>query len=109
MTNCEVMCSQRLRLMAQTRWETAHLYTTIAQTEVNPSGMRPEMSATSFRCEKSVPLARACILASDARARLRGWVDPIDERIAVRAATAKAKVASAERTVKVAAQALIES
>ena len=53
MTNCEMGRSQRLRLIAQTPRETAHLYTTIAQNEVNPAGMRPEIRAISLRYEKS--------------------------------------------------------
>lgn len=56
-----------------------------------------------------VPLAKARILASEARAKLRAGIDPIGERQAERAARTQAEEHAAERTFKAAATALVES
>jgi len=56
-----------------------------------------------------VPLARARILAAEARAKLRGGIDPIAERQASREARARAAAEAPERTFRVAARALVDS
>ena len=56
-----------------------------------------------------VPLAKARILASEARAKLRNGTDPIGNRQAEREAKAKAEVEATERTFKTATAALLES
>jgi integrase len=56
-----------------------------------------------------IPLARARLLASEARAKLRAGIDPIGERRAARAAEVQAKADSVERTFKAAATALVDS
>ena len=56
-----------------------------------------------------VPLAKARILAADARARLRAGVDPISDRKSERDAQARTEAEAAERTFKAAAIALVES
>lgn len=56
-----------------------------------------------------VPLAKARILASEARAKLRSGTDPIGDRQAEREAKAKAEVEATERTFKTATAALLES
>lgn len=56
-----------------------------------------------------VPLAKARTLASEARAKLRQGVDPINDRQAERAAKARAEAEAAERTFRAATTALLES
>ena len=56
-----------------------------------------------------VPLAKARILAGEARGTLRSGVDPIADRQAERAALVRAETEAAERTFKAAATALVES
>lgn len=56
-----------------------------------------------------VPLAKARVLASEARAKLRSGIDPIGNRQAEREAKAKAEVEATERTFKTATAALLES
>lgn len=56
-----------------------------------------------------VPLAKARVLASQARVRLRAGVDPISDRQAERAALVRSEAEAAERTFKAAAIALVES
>jgi integrase len=56
-----------------------------------------------------VPLAKARILAGEARAKLRTGVDPIADRRAERVALARAEAEATERTFKAAAIALVES
>lgn len=56
-----------------------------------------------------VPLAKARILATEARAKLRAGIDPIGERQAERQARAQSEADAAERTFKAAATALVES
>ena len=57
----------------------------------------------------AVPLAKARILAGEARAKLRAGIDPIGERQAERVARVQAEADAAERTFKAAATALVES
>jgi hypothetical protein len=56
-----------------------------------------------------VPLAKARILAGEARAELQTMVDPIAERPAGRAAQARTEAEAIERRFKAAAIALVES
>ena len=56
-----------------------------------------------------VPLAKARVLAGEARAKLRDGVDPIAGRQAERVAVVRAETEAAERTFKAAATALVES
>jgi integrase len=56
-----------------------------------------------------VPLAKARILAADARAKLRTGIDPICNRQAEREAKAKGEAEAAERTFVAATAALLES
>jgi integrase len=56
-----------------------------------------------------VPLAKARILAGQARAALRSGADPIAARQAERVARARAEAEAAERTFKAAANALVDS
>jgi integrase len=56
-----------------------------------------------------VPLAKARVLATQARAKLREGVDPISNRQSDRAALARAEAEATERTFKAAAIALVES
>lgn len=56
-----------------------------------------------------VPLAKARILAGEARAKLRQGVDPIGNRQAERQAKAQAEAEAAERTFKAATEALLKS
>jgi integrase len=56
-----------------------------------------------------VPLAKARVLAAEARAKLRQRVDPIAHRDAEREAKARAETEAAERTFKAATEALLES
>ena len=56
-----------------------------------------------------VPLAKARILASEARAKLRDGVDPIGNRQAERETKARAEAETVERTFKTATAALLES
>ena len=56
-----------------------------------------------------VPLAKARILASEARAKLRSGADPIAARQTERAARVRAEVEAAERTFKAAALSLVDS
>ena len=56
-----------------------------------------------------VSLAKARTLASEARARLRGGIDPITARVEDRAAKARAEAEASERTFKAAATALVQS
>jgi integrase len=55
------------------------------------------------------PLAKARVLAAEARAKLRAGVDPIGDRQAERAAQAQAAAAAKEQTFRAAAMALVES
>jgi integrase len=57
----------------------------------------------------SVPLAKARVLANEARAKLREGIDPISARQDERAAHARAESEAAERTFKAAAIALVRS
>jgi integrase len=57
----------------------------------------------------AVPLAKARILAGEARAKLRAGVDPISDRRAGRAALVRAEAEAAERTFRAAAIALVDS
>ncbi len=56
-----------------------------------------------------VPLAKARILASEARAKLRAAIDPIGARQTERVARVRAEAEAAERTFKAAATALVAS
>lgn len=56
-----------------------------------------------------VPLAKARTLAAQAKGRLQGGHDPIDERQAEAAAKIRAQAEAKERTFKAAAQALVDS
>ncbi len=56
-----------------------------------------------------VPLAKARILASEARAKLRAEIDPIAARQTERVARVRAETEAAERTFKAAATALVAS
>ena len=56
-----------------------------------------------------VPLAKARILASEARGKLRAGVDPIADRHAGRAALVRAEAEAIERTFRASAIALVES
>jgi integrase len=56
-----------------------------------------------------VPLAKARILASEARAKLRAAIDPIGARQTERVARVRADAEAAERTFKAAATALVAS
>lgn len=58
---------------------------------------------------EGVPLAKARVLAAEARGVLRAGRDPIDERVSARAAKEKAAAEAKERTFKAAALALVES
>ena len=57
----------------------------------------------------AVPLAKARILAGEARAKLRQGIDPIDNRKAERDAKARADAEAKEHTFKAATAALLES
>ena len=56
-----------------------------------------------------VPLAKARILAGEARALLRDGRDPLVEREAVRLARQRAEAEASERTFRAAAKALVDS
>jgi integrase len=58
---------------------------------------------------EGVPLAKARMLAAEARALLRDGKDPIEARLARRAARRQAETDAAERTFKAAAIALVDS
>ena len=66
---------------------------------LGPSGEPPE----------GVPLAKARVLAAEARAVLRAGLDPIDARVTAREAKEKATADAKERTFKAAATLLVES
>ena len=57
----------------------------------------------------AVPLAKARILAGEARAKLRHGIDPIEHRKAEREAKARAEAEAKDRTFKAATAALLES
>jgi integrase len=58
---------------------------------------------------EGVPLARARILAGEARALLRAGADPLEARQAAKGARLQAEADATERTFKAAAKALVES